>query len=260
MIQVESGIGYCLLAQSSLELQAGAVVLVAAGAHGIIRASQLEKLTLRFVNVIPTRLTGLLTVREQEFLRSLAARADFSFRVFSPQSALAAKMQELYGLRGRGGLFLRLQLLQLFVEAFGDGLQQNIPSSNVTDAKERLRIFLNNLPQAELSELTLTELARMTHCTSRHVSRIFHELVGMPFREKRAELRLERARELLATSRHKVVEVALESGFNSLSLFNLMFMRRYGTSPGRWRTKYRTGCESKNPLSKSPSQWLVSLD
>jgi AraC-like DNA-binding protein len=235
---------------------------VAAGAHGSIRASQLERLTLRLFNVAPARLTGLLTVSEQAFLKKVAAQSDFSFRVFSPQSAIAVKMQELYGLQKRGGLLLRLQLLQLFVEAFGEGLQQTLPSSDTTEAKDRLRAFLNDLPQAELSELTLNELARMTHCTSRHVSRIFHELVGMPFREKRAELRLERARELLATSRHKVVEVALESGFNSLSLFNLMFMRRYGTSPGKWRRKYRTGCgsETKTNRGKSAPQLAASFD
>jgi AraC-like DNA-binding protein len=61
----------------------------------------------------------------------------------------------------------------------------------------------------------------------------------MSFRDKRAEVQLGRARELLATSKSKIVEVALESGYKSLSLFNLMFTRRFGTSPGRWREKYR---------------------
>ena len=46
-----------------------------------------------------------------------------------------------------------------------------------------------------------------------------------------------RARELLASGNSKVVDVALESGYKSLSLFNLMFARRYGTSPGKWRQK-----------------------
>jgi len=50
-----------------------------------------------------------------------------------------------------------------------------------------------------------------------------------------------RARELLATSNSKVVEVALESGYKSLSMFNLVFTRRFGTSPGRWRQKNNVG-------------------
>jgi AraC-like DNA-binding protein len=79
----------------------------------------------------------------------------------------------------------------------------------------------------------------MTRCTPRHLSRIFRDVVGMSFRDKHAELRLHRACELLATSESKVVDVALESGYQSLSLFNQMFARRFGMSPGKWRQKRR---------------------
>jgi AraC-like DNA-binding protein len=59
----------------------------------------------------------------------------------------------------------------------------------------------------------------------------------MSFRAKRAEIRLGRARELLATGNSKMVHIALESGYKSLSSFNLMFSRQFGISPGRWRQK-----------------------
>ena len=39
----------------------------------------------------------------------------------------------------------------------------------------------------------------------------------------------------MATTQSKVVEVALESGYQSLSLFNLMFKRRFGLTPAKWR-------------------------
>jgi transcriptional regulator GlxA family with amidase domain len=111
-------------------------------------------------------------------------------------------------------------------------------------------VLLERTPSAELLEMSFGELARQTHCTSRHLSRLFRELVGMSFRDKRAELRLTRARDLLATSRSKVVEVALESGYKSLSLFNLMFTRHFGTSPGRWRQKHQINGESKGLRTK----------
>jgi len=67
------------------------------------------------------------------------------------------------------------------------------------------------------------------------LSRIFREIAGMSFRERQAKIRLARASELLVTTESKVVNVALDSGFQSLSLFNLMFRRRFGLSPSRWR-------------------------
>lgn len=70
------------------------------------------------------------------------------------------------------------------------------------------------------------------------------EVVGVSFRDKQTELRLSRARELLATTKGKIVDVALESGYQSLSLFNLMFSRRFGMSPGRWRQTHGSGKNS----------------
>jgi AraC-like DNA-binding protein len=117
-----------------------------------------------------------------------------------------------------------------------------------SDSKMRLQLFLKQTPSSELLEMNFSELAQRTHCSSRHLGRIFHEMVGMSFGEKRAELRLERARELLATTNSKIVDVALESGYKSLSLFNMMFGRRFGISPGKWRQKHENG--EKNGRTK----------
>src|SRR5262249_4291741 len=129
--------------------------------------------------------------------------------------------------------------------AFACGLKQSFPDRTVPiSAKERLQDFLQRTPSAELLRLGVTELARMNGCTPRHLNRIFTELVGVSFREKHTELRLTRACELLSTTESKVVDVALESGYESLSLFNLMFARRFGLSPGKWRQAQRDGAFS----------------
>jgi transcriptional regulator GlxA family with amidase domain len=96
-------------------------------------------------------------------------------------------------------------------------------------------------------EITFDELAKIIHCTPRHLSRVFNDVAGTSFREKRSEIRLSRARELLATSQSKVVSVAFKSGFKSLSLFNRMFTRRFGISPGRWRQKMENGGAKEIP-------------
>jgi AraC-like DNA-binding protein len=238
LIQISDGTGYCLQAQGSAELEAGMVLLIADQARPVLRASQLWEMSLHAFNVMPARLTGLITLGEEGFLKLAAARKDCAIRILPPQNLVATKMKELSSNRHRAGLMFRLKLLQLFVEAFGDEWAQTAGSQKISDAKERLWAFLQKTPPGELVEMNFGELARKTNCTARHLSRIFHELIGMSFRDKRAEIRLARARELLATSDSKVVEVALESGYKSLSLFNLMFIRRFGVSPGRWRQKY----------------------
>ena len=250
LIQIEKGTGYFLQPQSSLELETGTVLLLAGRTQGSIRASQLGGLSLYSFSVIPARLTGLITLSEQDFLEQAASRNDSPPRMLPPLNPVALKMRGLCAGTDSNGLLVRLRLLQFFVEAFGDELEQATSHWETADARERLRVLLERTPSAELLEMSFGELAQRTHCTSRHLSRLFRELVGMSFRDKRAELRLTRARDLLATSRSKVVEVALESGYKSLSLFNLMFTRHFGTSPGRWRQKNQSNGEGKGIWSK----------
>ena len=257
LMQIARGTGYCLQPQSSQELETGTILLVAGRAPGSIRASQLGGLSLFSFNVIPARLTGLITLGEQDFLALAASRPALSFRILPPYHPVAVKLKELRIGGNASGLWFRLNLLQLFVEAFGNELQQAASDWETADAKERLRVLLEQTPPAELLEMSFDELARSTHCTPRHLSRIFRELVGMSFRDKRAELRLTRARDLLATSKSKVVEVALESGYKSLSLFNLMFTRYFGTSPGRWRQKYRNNGSHQNIRSKRAQPFAI---
>jgi AraC-like DNA-binding protein len=61
----------------------------------------------------------------------------------------------------------------------------------------------------------------------------------MSFLQKQTQIRLIRAQELLASTECKVVEIAFESGYQSLSLFNLMFKRRFGMTPAKWRSQTR---------------------
>ena len=241
LVQVRSGSGYCLQAQGSTELETGAVLLVAGHSKTIIRASQLGKMSLHAFNVIPARLTGLITLGEQEFLKLAAEKKESAIRILPSDNPTAMNMKELCANHKSAGLLLRLKLIQLFVEAFGGVLEPVAAQKETPDAKERLRSLLQKTPPSELAELSFSELARRTNCTPRHLSRTFHELVGTSFSNQRVEIRMARARELLATSNSKVVEVALESGYKSLSMFNLVFTRRFGTSPGRWRQKNNVG-------------------
>ena len=46
-------------------------------------------------------------------------------------------------------------------------------------------------------------------------------------------------REELQRAHDRFIEVAQESGYSSLSQFNLVFRNRTGMSPGQYRTRHR---------------------
>jgi AraC-like DNA-binding protein len=259
MLQIESGNGYWMHTRQNSQLEPGTVVLLPPDSESSVRASQMGGLSFCFFCVDPMRLMGLMTLAEQTFFRMTAVRPDFVARILPPQHSLALQLRGLFSDRKQPGSLVRLQLLQKFIEVFGNDLgQETTEPDPAADAKQRLSDFLKTTQTSELINLSFTELVHVSRCTPRHLSRIFREVTGMSFRDKRTELRLAHACDLLATTELKIVDVALESGFQSLSLFNLMFARRFGMSPGRWRQKYRETKMAANRPVRKPASALAT--
>jgi hemolysin activation/secretion protein/AraC-like DNA-binding protein len=104
----------------------------------------------------------------------------------------------------------------------------------------------------------LTELAGQLHCSKRHFSRIFSEEFHIPLRARQTELRLQRARQLLLESDAKIINVAFESGYRHLGLFNAMFKKRFGVTPSQWRRQNVPAAPPQNILKRG-SPMLVLL-
>jgi AraC-like DNA-binding protein len=239
VLQIQEGVCYHLQSSTNQELQSGTVLLLNSGVKGMFRASQLGPVKVSYFGVVPARLAGLVSLSDQRFFDQAAKSQDPAPRIFAPETELAARMKELFAQGRPRALLFRLDLFRLFVLAFSELLNGGAESPPVpSDARKRCLAVIQEMPASELLEMDPGELAQMAGCTPRHLSRIFHKLTGKSFRDKRAEFRLAKASELLLGSDFKVVDVALESGFKSLSLFNLMFARRFGTSPGKWRQNY----------------------
>lgn len=259
LLQITGGTAYWLNAIDTRELPIGSVLLISPEAKGCVRASQLGKLTARFFFTEPGSLVGLMTLGEQEFFRRAAAQDEFSARILPPGDPISEKFLRLREDDSECGFSIRAILLQLFSEIFGAELKRlRTNPSAASGAKERLTELLLQTPAAELLDLPFSDLVQKAKCTPRHLSRIFREALGMSFREKQTEIRLTRARELLATTGYKVVDVALESGYQSLSLFNLMFKRRFGMSPGRWREQVRTRRACQKSLHRTNARRMTA--
>ena len=73
--------------------------------------------------------------------------------------------------------------------------------------------------------------------------RAFREYAGMAPAQYQQTMRLNKARELLATTTHTISEIAYVLGFESVSAFSLFFRTRERQSPTRYRARYRSGKE-----------------
>jgi AraC-like DNA-binding protein len=253
-LQVRSGICYWHEPGGAREIPAGAALVLSRANGGVLCASQLSDVEIAFFCLEPERLAGLLSLREQLTLQTAASAEPGSARVLPPEHPVAQRFKNLrlrlnYSV---SNLPVRLQLLQLFVDMFSAEFEQPPPVGSEMDGRGRLRKLLDQMAASEFVELSLADLAPKMRCSPRHVSRLFRAEMGASFREKQTELRLDKAREMLANSDAKVVEVALTSGYQSNSLFSLLFKKRFGLSPGKWRQQHA----QPGPDGRKNARWL----
>lgn len=78
---------------------------------------------------------------------------------------------------------------------------------------------------------TLSRLARIAGVSARHLSRLFHEHVGMNIADYRNRLRVALARDLLSQTRLDMEHVAERSGFSSSRQLRRAWRRLHATAP-----------------------------
>ena len=82
---------------------------------------------------------------------------------------------------------------------------------------------------------SLRELAVDLHCSSFHLSRVFHQTTGMSLRRYVSRLRASMAAERLANGERDLTDLALELGFSDHSHFTNAFRKEWGVPPSRFR-------------------------
>jgi transcriptional regulator GlxA family with amidase domain len=85
--------------------------------------------------------------------------------------------------------------------------------------------------------MSLSDLARSVNLSASHLGYLFRADTGMSPGQYLMNLRMEKARDLLAGSLLSVKQIRAEVGSNDKSNFARSFKRTYGVSPSEYRTK-----------------------
>lgn len=232
----KGGSGRCVSKQVAERLLPGDVLALAAGWRGRLCVSNRGEMLFQSFSVCLEHLFPLFASSEICLLQSVIN--GFSGDKLYPASSAQAKechrllrdIPSEFNLDHRSQL-LRIVAVVLSVE-FKEAQRQRI---GFVRAEEHMLQVLKGLSAVELLSLSVGELATKFSVSRRHLNRLFHHHYGISVSALRMELRLSKAVTLLRDPDAKVINVAEQSGFNHLGLFNTCFKRRFGTSPGRWR-------------------------
>ena len=100
---------------------------------------------------------------------------------------------------------------------------------------ENLEIIIDYVSQNFTSDIRLSDLSRLLGYDYHYISRYFNSVFNMTFTEFVNLYRLEHAVRILEESNKKIVEIAYESGFQSVRSFNNAFKQYYNISPSDYR-------------------------
>lgn len=260
-LRVAAGQGYWLQSGVAVRsLTTGDVLFMGGNVNGAVRASQLGSLCLQYFTVTPQTLTGIMTLVECRQLEMALNNRSLPVLFFEAREAIAQKFTALANPVAEDHLASRCACLQLWAEVFASLLTEP-PENRSADDKLRGRFLqlVGQIPQADLVAQSLPDLAAQLHCSERHFSRLFREQFGASLRSRQIELRLEHARQLLANSNTKIINVAYESGYRHVGLFNAMFKKRFGLTPSEWRRQNLKKTFSPRQVSvrRSAAQMLL---
>jgi AraC-like DNA-binding protein len=266
ILQLCEGSAYAFGSKVSKELPLAGVIVCPPKSSVTMMASVLGQAVFRGMAIQLSSLSGFMTALERQCLESEVARQCAPFLVLPADHPLAKRVVCVFQHEDNMTLPNRLAVAQTFAELLAPQMQQALQQGQEAEkgqqgAKERLRQFIARMPESELADLSLEEMAKLLHCCERHTSRLFQELCGTGFLTYVSELRLKKSCHLLLQGRLKIIDIALESGYGSLAHFNYAFKKRFGLTPTGWRernTPPQRQTTRRRPLQMAATMmWLL---
>jgi AraC family transcriptional regulator len=103
------------------------------------------------------------------------------------------------------------------------------------DYLDRIRRVLRFVQEHLDDDVSPAALARVAHLSVYHFHRIFSGLVGESLAEHVRRLRLERAAGELRRTNSRVIDIALDAGYDAHEPFTRAFRAHFGVPPSEWR-------------------------
>lgn len=134
-------------------------------------------------------------------------------------------------------------LLELLVIIKRNSYNSNIVFSDVKKSKQKEYLdkfvsITDYIKQHCNEDISLDEIAEMSGFSKYHFSRLFKEFTGTSYYKYLNQKRMEFAEQLLMDPEVNITEVAVRSGFNSISAFIRMFKQIKGCTPTEFRNMH----------------------
>ena len=125
-----------------------------------------------------------------------------------------------------------VELISIFAEHFSELGSRIIESETEDRTLMRVKTFLH---RSMAGNISLRDAAAHAGLSRNYFCHWFHEKTGSPFLAYLKKIRIEKACQLLISTDKSISEIAVLSGFQSISAFNRSFAQQLKISPGKYR-------------------------
>jgi len=132
------------------------------------------------------------------------------------------------------------KVLVVFLQRPGGQSQFSVWTSTPAVRHEPLRRVLDAIALDPGGDHTIPAMAARASFSERHLSRLFEEHLGSRPGEYVEQVRLEVARAMLEGGDESLTAVAKQSGLGSEETLRRAFIKKFGVSPGAYRSRFRT--------------------
>lgn len=139
-------------------------------------------------------------------------------------------------------LAIQALLLNLFIKLGenhnnADALFPNVRVNKQKEYVQRFNQILEYIDEHYMEDITLEDTAKTAGFSKYHFSRLFKQYTEFTFCDYLCFRRVKAAAEQLAEPDYSITDIAMNSGFPSISTFNRLFKQQMGCTPREYRSK-----------------------
>lgn len=239
---ITRGSGKRLVGDSYQSYEAGDLVLLGPDLpHTWVSSTSRKKAVsatvIQFSDLFIRRFSDLPEFKSIALLLSSASRGlSFNSKDLATQVAV---------LPGRSGTEKILDLIQL-LQKLSEQKRRKLASEyfHAVRGKEnerRINTICQYLQKHSREEIRLESVAALVHLTPSAFCKFFKRATGKTLSDYLNDIRIGNACELLIESDKQISEIAYEAGFESLTYFNRVFMKKKSITPRRFREQVGVG-------------------
>ncbi|MBQ9334148.1 MAG: helix-turn-helix transcriptional regulator [Lachnospiraceae bacterium] len=228
----------------SFHLEPGEILLIPAGkSHSITAPDSGRRYILLFGTGSMTRIrgySGILPLLNSTMFISANATPEIYNDVYTRITLMISDYfneNDFFEFSIYSNLMSLLVLLARFSLSRSN---DNQTTSNITKKKHfnRFKHVFEYIDLHYADNLTLESVAEYSGFSKYYFSRLFKEYCGYNFYDYLVIRRIKTAELLLTQPKYTITEVALQSGFSSISTFNRTFKKLKGCTPGDYKAMY----------------------